>query len=157
MNLISSLKRVMIPLFLATLSGFICGKLVYNIYDDKTDELFTENLIYLVQAGAYSSYDSMRTNTIGYNYVYYEDEGLYKAVIGVTKDKDNLEKIKKAYNQEVVINSYYLYDEDLMKKISSYDEKLKQADQEAEIKEVVIEMLNLYKEKENIKIIKKDL
>ena len=104
------LKKAMMPIFLSIVFGGICGQIVYKIYLGNTELALGGNLIYLIQSGAYSSYDNMRANTIGYDYVYYEEDNLYKAIIGVTKNKDNIEKIKKTYGKEVIVNEYYTED-----------------------------------------------
>ena len=82
-KIINQTKKVIIPIFISILCGALCGKIVYNIYDENNTFL-ANNTMYLLQAGAYSSYDNMRVNTMGNNYVYYEDDGLYKAIIGIT-------------------------------------------------------------------------
>ena len=94
-KIINQTKKVVIPVFISIICGAICGKIVYNIYDEN-DTFLVNNTMYLLQAGAYSSYDNMRANTMGNNYVYYEDDGLYKAIIGITSSYDNIEKIKNA-------------------------------------------------------------
>jgi len=150
----SILKKAMIPIFLSIICGALCGRVVYKIYLGDTEVTFGGNLIYLVQSGAYSSYDNMRANTIGYDYVYYEEDNLYKTIIGVTKNKDNIEKIKEAYKGEVTINEYYNEDEILNKKLNEFDNLLIKEDDSEKIKEIIIEMLNLYKGENGIKLTK---
>lgn len=149
-KIISQTKKVVIPVFISILCGGICGKIVYNIYDEN-DTFLTNSTMYLLQAGAYSSYDNMRANTMGNNYVYYEDDGLYKAIIGITSSYDNIEKIKNAYNGEVIVNEYYLNDIELSNKISKLDKELSKEEDSNNIKEIINSMLALYKE-ENINL-----
>ena len=151
-KIINQTKKVVIPVFISILCGGICGKIVYNIYDEN-DTFLTNNTMYLLQAGAYSSYDNMRANTMGNNYVYYEDDGLYKAIIGITSSYDNIEKIKNAYNGEVIVNEYYLNDIELSNKISKLDKELSKEEDSNNIKEIINSMLALYKE-ENINLTK---
>ena len=140
---------------MSVICGGICGKLVYEIYDADIKQEINGKKIYLVQAGAYSSYDNMVDNTLVNNYVYYEDnDGLYKAVVGLTENYDNIEKIKNAYGKNVIISEYYSKDEKLNKKITEYDEKLKNTTNNTEIKNTVLEMLTLYKDKDNQTLVK---
>ena len=148
------IKKAMIPIFLSIICGCICGRVVYKIYLGDNELAYDGNLIYLVQSGAYSSYDSMRTNTIGYDYVYYEEDELFKTVIGITKNSNNIEKIKKVYGGEIIINEYYIEDPKLNSKIIEYDSMLSKEEDNNKIKDIVIEMLNLYKGENNIKLIK---
>jgi len=148
------LKRAMIPIFLSIICGGICGRMVYKIYLGDNDLVYDGNLIYLIQSGAYSNYDSMRANAINYDYIYYEEDNLFKTVIGITKNEENIEKIKKIYGTDVIINKYYSEDEILNSKILEYDNKLSKEEDDDKIKEIVVEMLNLYKGDDNQKLIK---
>lgn len=148
--MIKGLKKVLFPIFLSVICGSICGRLVYHIYDKDLEKELNGEKVYLVQAGAYSSYDNMVHNTSISNYIYYEDEdGLFKSIIGLTQNSDNLEKIKNTYQGEVLVSEYYSKDEELNRKIEEYDKKIKNTDNEEEIKEIVLEMLTLYKDKES--------
>ena len=151
-KIINQTKKVVSPVFISILCGAVCGKIVYNIYAEN-DTLLDNNTMYLLQAGAYSSYDNMRANTMGNNYVYYEDDGLYKAIIGITSSYDNIEKIKNSYNGEVIVNEYYLNDVELSNKIYELDKKLNKEENTDNIREIINSMLELYK-KENINLTK---
>lgn len=150
------LKKAMLPIILSIVCGSICGKVVYEIYLTDNKLAYEENIIYLIQNGAYISYDSMRANTIGYDYIYYEEDDLFKTIIGVTKNKKNIEKIQKIFNNEIKINSYFIDDYELNEKIKEYDNMLFNEDDDEKIKEIIIKMINLYKNKENIKMTKID-
>lgn len=144
------LKKVLFPIFLSVLCGAICGRLVYSIYDKKLVQDIQGEKVYLIQAGAYSTYDSMVKNTSLNNYIYYEDDdGLFKSIIGLTECYDNIEKIKNTYSGEVLISEYYSKDEELNKKIKEYDLKIKNSKDKTEIQKNVLEMLTLYKDKES--------
>ena len=140
------LIKLFIPIFLSVICGAVCGRMVYSIYDKKLDEDINKQTIYLVQAGAYSTYDNMVNSTLMSNYVYYEDEGMYKSIIGVTEDYSNIEKIKNTYKETVYVTEYYSLDIELNKKIKEYDNKMKMTSNEEEIKKIVLEMLKLYKD-----------
>lgn len=149
------LKKVLGPIFLSCLCGLICGKLVYQVYDSSIEKEITGEKIYLIQAGAYSSYDNMVDNTLVNNYVYYEDDdGLYKSIIGITEDYDNIEKIKKTYGKDVIVSEYYSKDDELNTKIKEYDEKLATTTESSDIQKTVLEMLTLYKDNDNSTLVK---
>ncbi len=143
------IKKVVIPIFLSVICGAVCGNLVYQIYDKELEQNLGGEKIYLIQAGAYSTYDSMVHNTSLNNYVYYEDQdGLFKSIIGLTENYENIEKIKNTYGDEVLVSEYYSKDEELNQKIREYDTKIKNATTSEEIKKIVLEMLTLYKDKD---------
>lgn len=148
------IKRAMIPIFLSIICGAICGRMVYKIYLGDSDLAYDGNLIYLIQSGAYSTYDSMRANAINYDYIYYEEDELFKTVIGITKNENNIEKIKKIYGSEVIVTRYYSDDDLLNSKIFEYDNKLSKETDEENIKKIISEMLKLYKGDDSQKLIK---
>lgn len=149
------LRKVLGPIILSVICGCICGKLVYEVYNGNIKEEINGKKIYLIQAGAYSTYDNMVDNTLVNNYVYYEDnDGLYKAIIGITENYDNIEKIKNTYGKDVIISEYYSKDTILNNKIKEYDEKLKYSTNKEEIQSTVLEMLTLYKDNDNSTLVK---
>ncbi len=141
------IKKIFIPIFLSVICGSICGKLIYSIYDKDLSKELQGEKIYLLQVGAYSTYDNMVKNTLINNYIYYEDyDGLYKAIIGITEDYDNIEKIKKSYGKEIIISKYFSKNKELNDKIKEYDKKIKKSDKVEEIQSISLEMLTLYKD-----------
>ena len=151
----SFLKKVFGPIFLSVICGCICGKLVYQVYDRDVSEKIDGKKIYLVQAGAYSTYDNMVDNTSVNSYVYYEDnDGLYKAIIGITEDYDNIEKIKNSYGKDVIISEYYSKDKELNGKLEEYDKKLHDSNDNKDIQSIVLEMLTLYKDNDNSTLVR---
>ena len=153
-NMKEILKKAMVPIFLSIVCGAICGQLVYKIYLGNTEISLDGNLIYLLQSGEYSSYDNMRANTIGYDYVYYKEDDVYKTIIGVTMDANNIDKIKNVYGNKVVINKYFSNDSDLNTKLNEFDELLISEEDNGKIQEIVVKMLNLYKQDNGIRLTK---
>lgn len=153
-KIMEKMKKVMIPIFLSVICGSICGSVVYNIYATKATYELDNSKVYLVQAGAYSSIDNMKANTMASNYVYYVDDGMYKAIIGITMDYDNLEKIKSIYNGEVIVNEYYLNDKKISDELGEFDKKLKDETDNDKAKVIIDDMLNIYKENDNVKLVK---
>ena len=142
------------PIFLSIICGFLCGRLMFSIYEDKGNDILNSNVIYLLEDKSYNDYDSMKSNTNISSYIYYEDNGKYNTVIAMTKNKDNIDKIKGAYNNEFVIEKYLLSDEDISNKIDAYDLKLSNTESNEEIKTIVSDIIGTYKGKEDIKMIK---
>ena len=150
--MLKKLKKVVMPIFLSVICGAVCGKLIYQIYDKKIETDFSiinGEKIYLIQAGVYSTYENMLHNTSVNNYVYYKDQdGLFKSIIGLTEDDENIEKIKNTYQENVIISQYYSNDKELNQKIKEYDNRIKKSQDKEEIKKIVLEMLSLYKDKD---------
>ncbi|MBR3161848.1 MAG: hypothetical protein IKF19_03870 [Bacilli bacterium] len=141
------IKKILIPISISVICGFICAKLVYEVYDSKIEEDLNGKKIYLIQAGAYDSYDNMLKNTSLNNYVYYEDDdGLFKSIIGITENSNNIDKIKNSYGKDTIIKEYYSKDDELNKKIKELDQKLERIKDNKEIQKIVLDTLNLYKD-----------
>ena len=147
------LKKIFLPIFLSVICGAVCGRLLFSIYEEKASDTLSSNVIYLLEDSSYDDYDSMKAASLS-NYVYYEDNGKYNAVIGITKNKDNIQKIEKIYNKELNIKKYLLSNEEIIDKIETYDKKIESSDNNEEIRGVVLEMLELYKARDDIKMVK---
>lgn len=150
----NKLKKIVIPIFVAVFCGFLCGRLMFGIYEDKGSDTINSNVIYLLMDTTYESYDEMKVNTISSNYIYYEDEGKYNVVVGMTRNRDNIEKIEKIYNKKLEVSSYLINDEDIINKINEYDEEMFKSNDENRIKDIIRSMIMLYKGKDDIKLVK---
>ena len=148
------IQKIVFPLFLSVLSGFICGRLVYSIYNDKENQILSSNIIYLLEDGSFENYDTMKASSISTNYVFYEDNGKYNTVVAMTKNKDNISKIEKAYNKELKVTEYLLNNNEINAKIEEYDNNLVKTEDPEEIKKIVVEMIEIYKDREDIKMAK---
>lgn len=147
------LKKIFIPIFLSIICGSICGRLLFSIYEEKASNNLSSNVIYLLEDSSYNDYNSMKTSRLS-NYIYYKDDGKYNAVIGITKNKKNIKKIEKVYNKELNIKKYLLSNEEIIDKIEDYDKKIESSDNNEEIRSVVLEMLEIYKDRDDIKMVK---
>lgn len=146
-------KGIFIPLVISIFFGFVCGKLVYQVYGEEVENKLSSSRLYLVQNGAYLTYDSMREENSGNNYIYYKDEEGYKTVVGITRNEENIDKIKSLYSENMKVEEYYVSNELLNAKQDEYDTILNNTDDIYEVKEVVDNILNLYREDETIKLI----
>ena len=94
-------NKTIIYVIAAILIGVVLGKNIYDGYakelENKTSKQENKE-VYLIQYGVYSSNDSMIENTKKLkHYFYYEEEGKFYVLIGVTLDKNLQNKIVDAY------------------------------------------------------------
>lgn len=141
-----NIKKMFLPLFLSILFGYCCGRYVCKVYKDNTSSLLSDNKVYMLQIGAYSSLDSMKKNTKVSNYIYYVDDGLYKSVLAITGNRDNIDKIKSLYDMDVVVNEYYLDNYDVIKKINEYDVEISSSSDEEALRKIVTDMVLMYQD-----------
>ena len=142
-----------VPLVVSMIFGFVCGKLVYSVYGDDIGNKLSSSKIYLIENGKYLTYDSMREENNGNNYVYYRDDEGYKTVVGITKNEDNINKIKSLYSDNIKIEEYYISSDLVNDKQNEYDLMLSNTDDVYEVKKVVDNILNLYREEDTIRFI----
>lgn len=146
-------KNIILPVLVAVLFGFVFGKFVYKTYKDSLYNELMSSKLYLIQNGQYATYEGMREENSGNNYVYYKDEDGYKTIIGITRNYDNIDKIKSLYSDDLVVNEYYVPTDYLNSKQDEYEMELSNAQSIYEVKEVVDNILNLYKSDDSIKLI----
>jgi len=146
-------KGIFVPLVVSIIFGFVCGKLVYNVYDEDLEVRLSSSKLYLIENGKYLTYDNMREENSGNNYVYYKDDEGYKTVVGITRNEENINKIKQLYSDSVKVEEYYISTELLNDKQNEYDLQLSNTDDLYEVKEVVDNILNLYREEDTIKLV----
>lgn len=144
---------IIIPVIISIIFGYVCGKFVYKTYRDNLYDNLKSKRLYLVQKGKYDSYDEMREDNNGNNYVYYKDEEGYKTVVGITMNYDNVDKIKKLYSDKLEVSEYYVSNDFFNNKQNEYDDELTNTNDIYEVKEVVDNILNLYRSDDSIKLI----
>ena len=144
---------IIIPVIISIIFGYVCGKFVYKTYRDNLYDNLKSKRLYLVQKGKYDSYDEMREANNGNNYVYYQDEDGYKTDVGITMYYDNVDKIKKLYSDKLEVSEYYVSNDFFNNKQNEYDDELMNTNDIYEVKEVVDNILNLYRSDDSIKLI----
>ena len=139
------LLKAMVSIFLSVVLGFFCGYLVYSTYSKETTYLVSGDYIYMLEYNKYDDYDSMKLANMNNDYTYYKDNDSYYKVIGFSRDKSNIEKIKKIYGDVEVVKCY-VTSEEFNKKIDEFDKIIKDLDNEDKIKNTLGEVLNYYKD-----------
>lgn len=151
--MIKKIFNLLVPIISAVICGYVMGKFVYNNYRDDITEDLRSSKIYLVENGTYDSYEEMREENNQNNYVYYMDDDGYKTVVGITRDYDNIDKIRKIYSDNLYVDEYYISREYMDSKQDEYDKELNDTDDVYVIREVVDNILNLYRKEDSIKLI----
>lgn len=131
-------KRIFFVLILVSL---VFSLVIFKIYKSKKESDCT---YYLVQVGAFKSYDNLSILSKKYeNYIVREEEGLFKLFIGVTKSEEVYDKIIRMYS---LTSSNYkkilrLNNKDFDRYITKLDELIKIANNQNETDTLVKEGL----------------
>lgn len=127
--------------FVLVLVSIVFSLVVFKIYKSKKESDCT---YYLVQVGAFKSYDNLSTLSKKYeNYIVREEDGLFKLFIGVTKSKEVYDKIIRMYsltssNYKKVVR---LNNKDFDRYITKLDEVIKNTSSQNETDTLVKEGL----------------
>ena len=111
-------------------------------------------MIYLLKDTSYNDYNTMKSSFVSNNYIYYEENGKYNTVIAMTKHRDSIDKIEKAYYKDFKIVAYLLSDDEINNKLDEYDKKIGNTSDNDEIKLLVEELNGIYKGRDDIKMVK---
>lgn len=147
------IRGIIIPVVIAMIIGYVGGKFVYKTYLDNLYDTLRSSRLYLVERGSYDTIDTMREDNSDTNYVYYKDNDKYKTVVGITKDFDNVKKIKSLYSDNLSVLEYYVANDIIDSKQDQYEKELNEAENYKEVKEAVDNILNLYRSDDTIRLI----
>ena len=146
-------KTVILPIILAILIGLILGFNFYKTYKNNLNHDLKSRRLYLIESGEFDSINDMREANLQNNYVYYKINNKYKAVIAITNIKENIAKIQDLYNDNLKITEYYIGADILDDKQYEYDKLLSEASSPTEVKEMVDNILKLYQNDNNLRLI----
>jgi len=147
------INSILVPTLLAVLFGIILGRYTYKTYKDNLYHNLRSSKLYLIENGEYNTIDNMKEENSTNNYIYYKDNNKYKTIIGITNNKDNIDKIKNLYNDNLLVEEYYIESNDIDTKQLEYEKVLSEANDIKELKDAVDNILNLYKNDNNIRLI----
>lgn len=146
------IKRCLGPLGLAIFCGIIFGRSAFGVYRDNLFQMLNSSKLYLLLDREYDSLDLLREDTYDGDLLYYNDSGKYERVIGITNRYENVSKIKKLYNDQVMVMEYYISDK-ISEKQREYDDLLIMSENDDEIRVIVKKILELYREDDSVKLI----
>lgn len=112
-------------MIVATLLGTICGKFLFNKYQD-TALVFKEGeKLYFLQEGVYDSYEAVTNNTKSITpKAVVEENNKYHVYVGISAEKDVTEKLKSIYEEK----GYQLYEKEIEVSNKEFVENMKQYD-----------------------------
>ncbi len=117
--------KVIIPIFFSILVGFLFGRVIINNYEDTTVNAFNEGeKTYFIEIGEYSSYDDVKKIKDVSNYLIVYENDNYKVYAGITKNKENANKIKDFYVDSfnnINVREKYINNENFIVQLKEYD------------------------------------
>lgn len=146
------MKKNLFTFFIAIVIGFFLSYFFINQYDNYTGIKVSGigTSLYFIQYGVFSSVDSMEKETIALeNYVYNINENMYYVYVGITKSKENANKIVNHYKglgYETIIKEYEVSNSNFLKQLTNYDSLLSSTNDKTVISSLVSQVLAKYEE-----------
>ncbi len=133
-------------LLIVMLMGIVFASFLLYKYKNKDKGIVNTETVYLIQIGAYQNYENVVkvTKTLP-NYVIIEEDGTAKIIVGITKDNNNLEKLKQNY-ENIYIREEQIDNKEFLDYLTKYDYLLNETNNNETIKEINHKVLNKYDE-----------
>lgn len=133
-------------LLLMILLGIIFAGFLILKYKNKDIDVLSTETVYLLQIGAYQNYENVVkvTKTLP-SYVIIEEDGKTKIIVGITKDNNNLEKLKKNY-ENIYIREEQIDNKEFLDYLTKYDYLLNETNNYETIEQINHKILNKYSE-----------
>lgn len=146
------MKKYLLTFLIALVIGFFLSDFFLKQYEDFDGIKVStrgEN-IYFIQYGVFSSLESLEENTINLqNYVYNKEDNLYYVYVGITKEKDNADKIVNYFKDlgyETTTREFGITNKDFLNALLNYDEILKNTNDVTAISSIINQVLMKYEE-----------
>lgn len=149
------IKKLVLPIFLALITGGVLGIFLMKQYDQKEQlrtvgEIGEAKEVYFLQIGVYSSKESMEENVSKIPYYIYQIENeKYYVYVGMSLKESNVEKLKEFF----IANSYNIYvkkfniaNEAFTTVLAQYDTMLEQATDTSSYSAICGQVLAKYEE-----------
>lgn len=144
------MKKTLIWILLAGISGIILGRLTFDKYENLTVEntIKLDDGVYMLKYGIYDSFDLMINDMSSIErFVYIKENEKYKAYIAISKSMDNINKIKKIYdnkNYNLEIEQVNIDNNEFILNLDEYEKLLDACEDEKSILIVVNQILSCY-------------
>lgn len=143
--------RFILPIIISILIGYGFGKIIFNNYTQNIDQVFSESSkIYLLQQGVYSSVKTMENNTTKVaNYIYQKDGNYYKTYVAITKDIDNVNKLKETFKElgnDIYVKEMTVNNKPFLDMLEQYDSLISLSNDTTNVLSITKQVLTKYKE-----------
>ena len=144
------MKKYFKTFIFASLVGFFLGMMCIKQYKNGSTikVASSTNTLYFIQYGVFSSKENMEENTINLqNYIYNINDELYYVYVGITKDRDNADKIVMYYQDlgySTIVKEYDINNKEFIKEINNLDDILRNTEDSTVIGSISNQSLEKY-------------
>ncbi len=124
------MKKTIIGIIIAILAGVLLAKLTFDKYEkvDTKNVISYDDEVYMLKVGSYDSVDEMQRSALDFErYIYIEKEDKVTVYVGIAKTLDNIEKIKKVYddkNVKTTIENVTINNDEFIQNLNEYEKLL---------------------------------
>lgn len=127
---------------------FLFALYIYTDYKNKDNKNENTDKVYFIQIGAYKNSSNVTkvTKMVNYNYVEYEG-GIYYIYVGITKDKEVLNKLKNYYVEkgtDIYIKEKKISNIEFLYYLDKYDSMIKETNDRELIDSIEKDILKKY-------------
>lgn len=144
------MKKTIIWIIFALVCGGLLGRITFNFYE----KLGTQNVIsydkyvYLLMYGKYNSFDDMKNNVTDLDrYIFIKKDNIYYVYLAISKTKDNMNKIKKIYDNKNIkckIVREIIDNEEFIQNLNEYEKLLTATEDDNSILIIEKQILSCY-------------
>lgn len=146
------MKKYFYTFMIALIIGFFLCNFFINQYDKYEGIKVSAKgeKLYFIQYGVFSNIESMEENTMNLqNYVYNQKDNMYYVYVGITKEKENADKIINYYKKngyDTIIKEFEIVNKQFLELLINYDTILKNTSDETVISSIINQVLMKYEE-----------
>ncbi len=144
------MKKTMLLAVIFVVLGAVCGNYLYQKAPDSISVFQEDNAYYFLQEGVYSSKEIMQENVGDLaNKLTVLDDNKYYVYVGITKSRENAEKIQKIYKNmgyQIYIKEVKLDNEEFSNNVVQFDLLVKESDSTDDILTIEEVVLANYEE-----------
>lgn len=139
------------PVVLCILIGFFMGNFMFNQYQKDTDTVaLTGENLYFLQAGVFSSLESMKESMKDFSYyIYTKENNMYYSYVGIVKNEKNLQKLKDYFRKtgyDIYVREIFISNISFLTVLDQYEMLLNETTDEKIIKSIENQVLSKYEE-----------
>ena len=146
------MRKYITLIIISIIIGFFLSYFLLNQYKDFNGiKVYNEaDEYYFLQYGIYDRKEELEGASINLeNYVYRKEDGKYYMYVGITKNKENVSKIKKYYKNkgiDTLEKTFYINSKKFKEVIDNLDNILSISKDDIVLNEVINQGLNKYEE-----------
>ena len=146
------MKKTIIWVLLALISGALLGKFTFDRYEniDTKNVISYDNYVYMLKYGKYANFDEMKAKVTDVDrYIYIENDDRLTAYVAIAKTKENINKIKNIYankNINLEIVKEKIDNEEFIQNLNEYEKLLSASLDEKSLLIIEKQILSCYEE-----------